>query len=385
MIERFKQIRKYTEDLCLPLQVEDYIPQAVVDVSPPKWHLAHTTWFFETFILKPHAPGYQVFQEKYSFLFNSYYESIGDRVFRDHRGHMSRPTVSEVYDYRAYVNEHMVEFLENSEVPNFLNEVLALGLQHEQQHQELLITDLKFTLSRNPLFPAYDLNNTWETNFPSPAENQWVELAEGLYDIGYSGSDFCFDNELGRHKVYLAGCRAATNYVTNEEYLAFMNDGGYTDFRHWLSEAWGMVQEKGWNAPLHWHQIDGQWHEYQLNGLVPIEPKAPVRHISYFEADAYAAWSGKRLLTEFEREALDNALTGGWLWEWTGSAYLPYPRFSKAEGAIGEYNGKFMVNQMVLRGGSLASPLGHVNRPTYRNFFHPHLRWQFNGIRLASK
>jgi len=385
MIERFKQIRNHTENLCLPLKVEDYIPQATVDVSPPKWHLAHTTWFFETFILKPHAPNYQVFHEKYNYLFNSYYESIGDRVFRDHRGHMSRPTVSEVYDYRAYVNEHIVSYLERADFPDSLREVMELGLQHEQQHQELLITDLKYTLAQNPMFPTYDSGNSWENNYPEPSENRWVELSEGLYTVGYSGDGFCFDNELGQHKVYLEGCRAAANYVTNEEYLAFINDGGYSDFRHWLSEAWGMVQEKGWRAPLHWHRIDDQWHEYKLSGLAAIDPKAPVRHISYFEADAYASWAGKRLLTEFEREALDSALTGGWLWEWTGSAYLPYPRFSKAEGAIGEYNGKFMVNQMVLRGGSLASPTNHVNRSTYRNFFHPHLRWQFNGIRLANK
>lgn len=382
MIDDFNRIRKRTEDLCAPLKVEDFIPQAIIDVSPPKWHLAHTTWFFETFILKAAKHDYREFHQKYNYLFNSYYESMGDRVLRDHRGYMSRPTVSEVFDYRAYVNEEM-NVLAKSGVLDQYQDVLALGLQHEQQHQELLITDLKYTLGQNPLFPAYDVENRWEVDFPKPLSQKPVVLKEGLYEIGYSGNDFCFDNELGRHKVYLEGAKIDANYVTNAEYLAFINAGGYQDFRHWLSEAWGLVQEKQWKAPLHWHKIDGQWHQYQLNGLVPIEPQAPVRHVSYYEADAFASWLGKRLLTEFEREVIDSALTGGWLWEWTGSAYVPYPRFLKAAGAIGEYNGKFMINQMVLRGGSLASPKGHVNRPSYRNFFHPHLRWQFNGIRLA--
>lgn len=383
MINRFNAIRQRTEYLCKPLEIEDYVPQSVVDVSPPKWHLAHTTWFFETFILKPNHPDYKEFHPKYNYLFNSYYESVGDRVLRDQRGHMSRPTVADVYAYRSHVNEAMNRMAQKRGFDG-LEDTLALGLQHEQQHQELLITDLKYMLAHNPLFPAYDPNCDWETNFPAPS-GAMVELAEGLYDIGATGDRFFFDNEQGRHKVYLEAARISADYITNAEYLEFIEDGGYTDFRHWLSEAWGMVQEQQWKAPLYWHQVDGDWHQYQLNGLVAIEPQAPVRHISYFEADAFAHWASKRLLTEFEREVIADRVQGGWLWEWTSSAYLPYPRFKAAEGAIGEYNGKFMVNQMVLRGGSVASPPGHVDRPTYRNFFHPHLRWQFNGIRLAEQ
>jgi ergothioneine biosynthesis protein EgtB len=383
MIDRFNQVRAYTEQLCNPLEIEDYVPQAIVDVSPPKWHLAHTTWFFETFILKAHQPDYKEFHPRYSFLFNSYYESVGDRVLRDRRGHMSRPTVQDVYAYRSHVNEAMNRFAESIGFEG-LKDTLELGLQHEQQHQELLITDLKYMLAHNPLFPAYDPENDWERNFSAP-HGAMVDLPEGLYDIGYTGSGFSFDNEHGRHKVYLEGTRIHKDYVTNAEYLAFIKDGGYSDFRHWLSEAWGSVQTEVWKAPLYWHEIDGAWHQYRLDGLHPIEPQAPVHHLSYFEAEAYATWAGKRLLTEFEHEVVADQLNTGKLWEWTGSAYLPYPRFETAPGAIGEYNGKFMINQMVLRGGSLASPSGHVDRPTYRNFFHPHLRWQFNGIRLAEK
>lgn len=383
MIERFRHIRARTEELCRPLKTEDYVPQPVVDVSPPKWHLAHTTWFFETFILKEHFPGYLAFHEKYSYLFNSYYETVGNRVLRDHRGHMSRPTVEEVYAYRSHVNEAMERFYAEIGFTG-LEDILELGLQHEQQHQELLITDIKYSLAQNPLLPAYDEGNTWENDFPVPSGTM-IDIAEGIYDIGYVGDQFSFDNEHGRHKVYLENASIHADYVTNAEFMEFMEDGGYGDFRHWLSEAWGKVQDEQWQSPLYWQKVNGQWHEYQLNGLVPIEPQAPVKHISYYEADAYAHWAGKRLITEFEREVVADKLQGGWLWEWTSSAYLPYPRYRTAEGAIGEYNGKFMVNQMVLRGGSLASPPGHAKRKSYRNFFHPHLRWQFNGIRLAEK
>ena len=382
MLEKFKEIRNHSERICAPLKTEDYVVQPVEDVSPPRWHLAHTTWFFETFILKPNYSDYQEFHPDYNFLFNSYYENVGERTIRAERGFLTRPTVEEIYAYRQHVNQNMEAFLSSlGELTQELKSLIELGLQHEQQHQELLMTDIKLILGSNPLFPAYDEEAPYTfEKYPEPVV--YHQFPEGIYEIGYQGDGFCFDNELGAHKVLLEAFEVMDRPVTNREYLEFMADGGYTNFNLWLAEAWATVSTAPWRAPFHWHERDGEWWRYTLKGLKKIDLDQPVTHISYYEADAYARWKGERLLTEFEWEVAHPKLRYGQGWEWTGSAYLPYPRFKTAEGAIGEYNGKFMISQMVLRGGSIVSPPGHV-RPTYRNFFHPWLRWQFNAIRLA--
>jgi len=377
--DRYKKTRQRSEDICSPLQTEDYVVQPIVDVSPPKWHLGHTTWFFETFILKPYFMGYQEFNSEYNYVFNSYYETVGARVIRTDRGNLSRPTVQDVYKYRAYVDEAMFRFL--AEDPSAeVKELLTLGFNHEEQHQELLYYDIKYILGHNPLFPAYDVN------YASPkiehVADDFISMPEGIYEAGFDGEGFSFDNELNRHKVYLNAYEISPNQVTNEEYLAFINDGGYHDFRYWHAEAWDWVKTNKIEAPLYWHLIDEQWHNYTFRGLELLSLDEPVTHISYYEAYAYASWKGLRLPTEFEWEAAADKFKWGKSWEWTESAYLPYPGFAKAPGAIGEYNGKFMVSQKVLRGASEGTPPGH-SRPTYRNFFHPSMRWLFNGIRLA--
>jgi ergothioneine biosynthesis protein EgtB len=375
----YKTIRLHSELICRPLKTEDYVVQPVVDVSPPKWHLGHTTWFFEAFILKPYSQDYKEFDPTFNFVFNSYYESVGARVVRTDRGNLSRPIVDEIYQYRRYVDAAMDEFLSNELSPE-IEELIILGFNHEQQHQELLYTDIKYILGHNPLLPAYD-NKGIET--VAVEENKdWININEGVYEIGYEGDDFCFDNELKKHKVYLQSYYISSRLVTNEEYLQFIDAGGYNNFRYWHSEGWEWVKSKKASAPLYLHLIDGEWYNYTLSGLQKIDLQQPVTHINYFEAAAYAAWRGLRLPTEAEWEVAAPQFNWGQRWEWTESAYLPYPGFSKAEGAIGEYNGKFMVNQMVLRGASVATPEGH-SRITYRNFFQTHLQWQFTGIRLA--
>lgn len=385
LAEFYKSVREYTERLCEPLEIEDYIPQPVVDVSPPKWNIAHTTWFFEEMILTKFVPGYRVFDPNFAFLFNSYYNSVGDRTARDQRGSLSRPTVRRVFEYRKYVDEHMQEFLaadtDASGDSLQSSELVILGLNHEQQHQELFLTDLKYTFSLNPLFPVY------RDDF-SPVERseigtgEFVPVEAGEYEIGFARDGFCFDNELARHRVRLDGFQIRNTLVTNREYLEFIDDGGYRDFRLWHSEGWDWVNQNEISTPLYWHERDGEWFNYTLAGLRKLKPDAPVCHVSYYEAAAFAEWKGLRLATEFEWEAASDLFDWGLRWEWTNSAYLPYPGFSKAAGAVGEYNGKFMINQMVLRGASVMTPPGH-SRKTYRNFFHPHLRWQFTGIRLA--
>jgi ergothioneine biosynthesis protein EgtB len=376
----YKKVRLRTEQICSPLQTEDYVVQPVVDVSPPKWHIGHVTWFFETFILKPYFMGYQEFNPNYNYVFNSYYETVGNRVIRTDRGNLSRPTVADIYQYRAYVDEAMAKFL-CQEPSAEVKELLILGFNHEEQHQELLLTDIKYILGHNPLFPAYD-DSYVSPKISTPESAGFVKMNEGVYEIGYSGEGFCFDNELNRHKVYLNLYEISPNLVTNAEYLEFIGSGGYHDFRHWHAEGWDWVNTHKVEAPLYWHLIDGEWHNYTYHGLQPLGLKDPVCHISYFEAYAYASWKGLRLPTEFEWEAAATKFSWGKSWEWTESSYLPYPGFAKAPGAIGEYNGKFMVNQKVLRGASEATSPGH-SRITYRNFFQTHLRWQFTGIRLA--
>jgi len=377
--QAFDTVRQRSVSICAPLQTEDYVVQPVVDVSPPKWHLGHTTWFFETFVLQPNLNGYQVFNTDYNFVFNSYYESVGARVIRTDRGNLSRPGVADVYRYREYVDKEMGKLLAQ-DISKELHALITLGLNHEEQHQELLVTDIKYILGHNPLFPAYQEDYNFKEQ--PVASSHFIAFPAGIYEIGYTGEGFCFDNELNRHKVYLEEFSISSALVTNAEYLEFMKAGGYTDFRHWHAEGWDWVKTNKINAPLYWHEVDGDWMNYTLKGFRAIDPSMPLAHISYYEAAAFAAWKGLRLPTENEWEAAAPQLAWGERWEWTESAYLPYPGFVKAPGAIGEYNGKFMVSQMVLRGGSVATPPGH-SRITYRNFFHPPLRWQYTGIRLA--
>lgn len=375
----FQNTRQHTETICKPLEIEDYVIQPTEDVSPPKWHLGHTTWFFEEFILKHHKPNYEIFNEDFAFVFNSYYESLGKRVLRTNRGNLSRPGVAKVYDYRHYVTNEIKELLEN-EVSEEVKQLLEIGIHHEKQHQELLLTDIKYILGNNPLLPLY--KKDFETNSVEIDIQKWISVAEGIYAIGHQGKAFHFDNERGRHKVYLQKFEISNRLVTNEEYVEFITDGGYKDFNHWHAEGWDWVKQNNITKPMYWHSIDNVWHYYTLQGLQPIDLQAPATHISYFEAYAYAQWKGNRLPTEFEWEAAQQQFDWGQRWEWTESAYLPYPGYKKASGALGEYNGKFMVNQKVLRGGSVATPTKHT-RFTYRNFFPTHTRWQFTGIRLA--
>jgi len=409
--EKYKKVRNLTEKLCEPLEIEDYVVQPIEDVSPPKWHLAHTTWFYETFILEKYSKNYRPFHKLYNFLFNSYYHHVGDRWQRPERGNLSRPTVKEIYEYRKAIDEQMlnlIQSLENNSISEFLP-LFELGLNHEQQHQELLLTDLKYNLANNPLNPIYHKGNG-QSDIETKKMN-FIHLDSGNYEIGFKGEHFHFDNEKPNHKVYLNEFLLADRLVTNGEYLKFLDDGGYQSFQYWLSSGWDTLQEEAWENPLYWQKIDGQWYEITLNGRVKLNLNAPVTHISFFEAEAYATWANKRLPTEAEWEVAafltkSDPIEGnfvekqnfhpvpvssknqkirqlfGDVWEWTGSSYLPYPGYRQAEGALGEYNGKFMIDQMVLRGGSCASSKDHI-RETYRNFFQTDKRWQFTGIRLA--
>jgi ergothioneine biosynthesis protein EgtB len=379
---RYAAVRAHTEKLAAPLSPEDQTIQSMPDASPAKWHRAHVTWFFETFLLLPHRPGHHRFREEFAYLFNSYYEAAGPRHARPKRGMLTRPSAAEVGAYRAHVDAAMAWLLEDP--PAEVLPLVELGLQHEQQHQELLLTDILHALAQNPLQPAYDRDWREPASAPSPA--RMLDGPAGLGEIGSAGPGFAFDNETPRHKVWLEPYRIADRLVTNGEWLDFMADGGYRTAMLWMSEGWARAQAEEWQAPLHWHRREGGWSQFTLAGLRPLDPAAPVRHVSWYEAEAYARWAGRRLPTEAEWEAAQDL--PGFLqardvaWQWTGSAYRPYPGFRPWEGAVGEYNGKFMIGQMVLRGGSLATPPGHA-RTGYRNFFPPDARWQFTGLRLA--
>lgn len=379
LLDKYLTTRAHTESLCKPLETEDYIPQAVEFASPPKWHLAHVSWFFEEMILKKFMPDYQEFHPQFSFLFNSYYRTVGERAIRNQRGFFSRPTVKEVYEYRAYVDEHMQKLLLEP-ISDKTESLVILGINHEQQHQELLLTDLKYVLGLNPLHPVYDksANLVKDEN----TNQGWVKLTEGEYGIGHDANGFCFDNELGPHKALLTEFEIANSLVTNGEFIEFIEDGGYKTFNLWLDEGWTWVNTNKISHPLYWHKRDGSWYYYTLAGLKPVDTEAMLSHISFYEANAFANWKKMRLPTEFEWEAACHNFDWGKRWEWTSSPYQAYPNFKISEGAVGEYNGKFMVNQMVLRGASVATPKGH-SRHTYRNFFHPQMQWQYSGIRLA--
>jgi ergothioneine biosynthesis protein EgtB len=377
LARRYPLIRKATEGLARGLSAEDCALQSMPDASPVKWHLAHTTWYFETFVLERNAPAHQPFHPAFRVLFNSYYNAIGEQAPRPQRGLMSRPGLEEVMRYRAHVDERMAELLRGRTLPGEALGIIELGLHHEQQHQELIVTDLLHLFSLNPLEPA------WKSGVARRAVDvplTWNKHAGGEVDIGHDGAGFAFDNEMPRHRQILAPFELASRPATNAEVLAFIDDGGYQRPELWLSEGWNVASAQRWDAPLYWRRREGTWHEFSLHGTLPLDAHAPVAHLSHFEADAFARWSQARLPTEFELEAAGGAYTG--VWQWTSSSYGPYPGYRPAPGAVGEYNGKFMSNQYVLRGGSSATPQGHL-RPTYRNFFPSGARWQFSGVRLA--
>jgi len=384
-IEAFRRVRQETERRAAPLSPEDQVIQSMPDASPIKWHRAHTTWFFETFLVQPNRPDYATFDQRFAFLFNSYYVAAGPRHARPKRGLITRPSAAEVADYRAHVDaavERLIADASASALPEILR-ILEIGLNHEEQHQELMLTDILHAFAQNPTAPAYDAN--WRPP-RSGAKEGFAELPEGIHTVGHQNEGYCFDNEGPAHRVLVGPVRIARSLVTNGEWLAFIKDGGYANPMLWLSDGWTAVQNESWQAPGHWQDHDGEWRQFTLGGLRPLDPAAPVTHVSYYEADAFARWAGKHLPTEQEWEV---AARGGQLadafgivWQWTRSSYSPYPGFVACDGALGEYNGKFMINQMVLRGSSLATPEGH-SRVTYRNFFYPPARWQFTGLRLA--
>ncbi|MCH9031741.1 MAG: ergothioneine biosynthesis protein EgtB [candidate division Zixibacteria bacterium] len=417
LIARLLEVRTMSEELCSPLEIEDYVVQPIPDVSPPKWHLGHTTWFFERVILQDFETGFKVFDKKYYFVFNSYYKSFGPHLDRNLRGTISRPTVAEVMKYRKAITERIVSLLENMDESALIRiaPLIILGMNHEQQHQELLVSDIKIILSANPLRPVYlprIANESRVTALPSVA----IEFEGGTREIGANGNNgFAYDNEFPRHRELVADFKLHNRPVNCGEYLEFMEDKSYSDHRLWLADGWAVIQEEQWNAPLYWEKLDDSWQIMTMSGLQPVNVAEPVCHVSFFEASAYARWAGKRLPTESEWEtaclsqesdnhygtlledkefhpncatkpksAPANSLQAmiGDVWEWTASAYLPYPGYRQTRDALGEYNGKFMNNQMVLRGGSCATPRSHI-RPTYRNFFQSYKRWQFSGFRLA--
>ena len=386
LVEAYLAVRSETERRAAPLSAEDQVVQSMPDASPAKWHRAHTTWFFEQFLLGQHVAGYEPFHPDYAYLFNSYYVSAGPRHARNARGLLTRPDTDAVTAYRRHVDAAVIGFFERADqdILEKLVPLVEVGLNHEQQHQELMLTDILHAFAQNPISPSYDAG--WRFPAATRADNEWIALNEGIHTVGHADDSFHFDNEKPAHRALVGPVKLNRNLVTNAEWLAFMNDGGYTTATLWLMDGFAAASSEGWQAPGYWREVDGAWHAMTLAGLQPIDPAAPVCHVSYYEADAFARWAGRHLPTEMEWEVaargreLNDAF--GIVWQWTRSAYAPYPGYRATSGALGEYNGKFMVNQLVLRGSSLATPAGH-SRITYRNFFYPHHRWQFTGLRLA--
>ncbi len=398
----YHRVRAETERICSLLQPDDYQVQSIIETSPPKWHLAHVSWFFEAFVLADFASKHRPFHPQYSFLFNSYYETIGRMQPRPERGLLSRPTIEEIYRYRAYIDDRMLNLIENigNEKWQEFSSRVNLGLNHEQQHQELLFMDIKHNLSVNPLRSAY--SEKLATLNAETVVMEWIDRSGGIYEIGHADHSFAYDNETPRHQVLTYNHKLATRPVNNAEYLAFLDDDAYSRPDLWLSDGWSIIKQHGWQNPLYWQEIEGEWWQYTLGGMRKLNMSEPVCHISFYEADAYARWAGKRLPTEAELELAlaEQSITGnftnhavlhpmpgdgqwyGDVWEWCATPYSPYPGFKPLSGSMGEYNGKFMCNQMVLRGGCCVTPPGHM-RASYRNFFYPHDRWPFTGIRLA--
>ncbi|VAW95719.1 hypothetical protein MNBD_GAMMA22-1846 [hydrothermal vent metagenome] len=411
LVDFYNRVRQESLNICKPLEVEDYNIQTMPDVSPPKWHLAHTSWFFETFLLKPHFPNYSVYHPRYEHIFNSYYEQIGTYHPRPQRGNLSRPTLNEIFSYRLHVDTQMNKLIADQTLNNTQSIVdkVVLGLNHEQQHQELLYTDILHIFASNPLLPQYRKLKQRQISKTIAKATEWVHFDESLSEFGFSDDGFYYDNELPKHKAYTTKFKIASKLVTNAEYLNFIIDGGYSTSTYWLSDAWTMIKKQGWQHPIYWSLENDVWFEMTLGGKRELDMNAPVSHVSYFESDAYANWSKSRLPTEYEWElaassvqvsgnlresdfchpiVAENSLKlqlqqmYGDLWEWTKSPYVAYPGYRAVDGAIGEYNGKFMSNQIVLKGGSCVTPKEHI-RSTYRNFFYPYDRWQFSGFRLA--
>ncbi|MBO6792891.1 MAG: ergothioneine biosynthesis protein EgtB [Balneolaceae bacterium] len=408
ILEQFLKIRSFTHCLVEPLETEDFVIQPMESASPAKWHLAHTSWFFETFVLGKFDPSFESMHPQYAYFFNSYYLQTGVPFSREKRGMLSRPTVAEVFEYRSYVNDQVQNFIENCDEAVWVEaaKVLEIGNHHEQQHQELILTDIKYLLAQNPLLPTYREISDSEKVLPSALD--WISFDEGIVEIGNTGEEFTYDNEHPQHQTFVQQFELANRLITNGEYLEFMNDGGYERSELWLDEGWSTVQQEEWKAPLYWFKRDGEWINFTLAGSKKVNENEPVTHVSYFEADAFVRWKGCRLPTEQEWEHAcgDQKIEGnfvdndqfhpvsleaskgnlaqmyGDVWEWTMSSYSPYPNYKPLPGALGEYNGKFMANQYVLRGGSCATSKSHI-RKTYRNFFHANARWQFSGIRLA--
>ena len=408
LLNQYKAVRNFSMEICKPLITEDFVVQSMPDVSPTKWHLSHTSWFFETFVLNEVSGNYKSLHPQYAYLFNSYYIQAGERFERPKRGLLSRPSVKEVFQYRDYVDQNMISFFEGSNEETFkkLAQVIEIGLHHEQQHQELMLTDIKHVFSINPLRPVYIEKE--DKNIQRIPSIKWISFGEGIYKIGHSGKGFSYDNETPRHNEYVESFSLASRLITNGEYIKFIEDGGYSKAELWLSDGAAAVDKEKWMAPLYWEKIDGDWWNFKLTGFKKVSLNEPVCHISFYEADAFARWAGARLPTEAEWETAASSLNingnfvenrdfhpvpvleesngleqmYGDVWEWTRSSYSPYPGYKTLPGALGEYNGKFMSNQMVLRGGSCATSKTHI-RKTYRNFFPPNARWQFTGIRLA--
>ncbi|MAE58303.1 MAG: sulfatase maturase [Halobacteriovorax sp.] len=380
IILNFKETRVQSKIICEPLEIEDYVVQPRAEVSPPKWHLAHTTWFFEEMILKKHCPKYQIFDENFTILFNSYYKTLGNHWHQSERGILSRPTVNNVFAYRKHVDEALINFINTQPISSEVLDLLEIGIHHEKQHQELLLMDIKSILASNIDFPAY---NEYLIESYKQIDASFSTIDEGLYDIGHLDEGFSYDNERPRHKVYVQSSKIQNQLITNGEFLDFINHDGYKNSVFWLSKGFSWINENNIHCPLYWRMIDNTWYEYNLSGLKPIDLDAPVKHISYYEANAYAKFRGLRLPTEFELEIFfkSNQVKND-LWNWSSSHYSPYPGFKEFSGSLGEYNGKFMCDQYVLRGGCFATPKNHL-RDTYRNFFEPHQRWMFSGIRLA--